>query len=131
MALSSGAWSEGTRAFLPVNTIAQGKVLRPKLSGLALVEAGYSARIYQSLSADVEAAYFFRTDTYTYNDPEIDSGSLSPLLGGEIYGGLTWAPVSDISFSLGGGVFLPRTGNSFAPGTFTRWRVSLETIISF
>jgi hypothetical protein len=131
MALSSGAWNNTVRAFLPINTVAQGKVLRPKISGLALVEAGYTARLHNTLSAEVQAAYFFRTDSHTYNDPEIDMTSLSALLGAEVFGGLTWAPVSDISFSLGGGVFFPQSGKAFAADTAMRWRVSLEAILSF
>ncbi|MDR1352415.1 MAG: hypothetical protein LBK05_03940 [Treponema sp.] len=128
---SSGARNDTVRAFLPINTIAQGKTLRPKLSGLALAEGGYSARILSSLSAEISAAYFFRTDSFTYNDPDLDGASLSPLLGAEIYGGLTWAPVSDISFTLGGGAFFPRSGRAFAEDAPLRWRVSLETILSF
>jgi hypothetical protein len=52
-------------------------------------------------------------------------------LGGEAYAGLTWAPVSDVSFTLGGGAFFPQTGKAFAPDTAVRWRVALETILSF
>jgi hypothetical protein len=130
MALSSGAWNSTARPFLPINTIAQGKVLRPNLSGLALIETGYTTRLHQSFSAEVSAAYFFRTDSRTYSDPDLDGASLSPLLGGEVYGGLTWAPVLDVSFTLGGGVFFPRWGRAFAADTSPRWRVSLETIIS-
>jgi hypothetical protein len=48
-----------------------------------------------------------------------------------MYGGLTWAPVSDIAFTLGGGVFFPQLGNAFAEDASRRWRVSLETILSF
>jgi hypothetical protein len=129
-ALSSGA-DGGVKAFLPVNTIARGKVLRPNLSGLALAEAEYTTRLHASLSAEIAAVYFFRTDSYTYSDPGLDKDSLSPLLGGEIYSGLNWAPVSDIAFTLGGGVFLPQSGAAFAPDTAPRWRVSLETILSF
>jgi hypothetical protein len=57
--------------------------------------------------------------------------SHSPLLGGEVYGGLTWAPVSDIAFTLGGGAFFPQWGKAFNADTSPRWRVSLETILSF
>jgi hypothetical protein len=131
MALSSGAWNDTMRAFLPINTIARGKVLRPTISGLALVETGYTARLHTSLSAEVQGTYYFRTDSRTYSDPEIDKTSLSPLLGAEISGGFTWAPVSDISFTLGGGAFFPQLGKAFAPGAAARWRVSLETILSF
>jgi hypothetical protein len=128
---SSGAWNGRVRAFLPIHTIIQGKTLRPKLSGLAIVKGEYTARIHESLSAEVSAAYFFRTDSSTYNDPGLDGASLSPLLGAEIYGGLTWAPVSDISFILGGGAFFPQLGEAFAADAPLRWRVSLETILSF
>jgi hypothetical protein len=134
MALSSGARDAGgntLRAFLPINTIAQGKVLRPSLSGLALAGGAYTARLGQFLSAEVSGTYFFRTDTRTYSDSGIDKASLSPLLGGEVYGGLTFAPVSDILLTLGGGAFFPQWGKSFAPGASPRWRVSLETILSF
>jgi hypothetical protein len=131
MVLSSGAWNDTVRAFLPINTIAQGKVLRPKVSGLALAELGYTARLHNSLSMEVSAVYLFRTDSHTYSDPDLDGTSLSPLLGGEVYGSLTWAPVSDISFTLSGGAFFPQWGKAFAPGTAARWRVSLETVFSF
>jgi hypothetical protein len=130
-ALSSGAWNKRVRAFLPVTTIARGKALRSKLSGLALAEAGYTVRLHETLSADVDAAYFFRTDARTYNDPELDGTSRSPLLGGEVSASLTWAPVSDISLNLGGGVFFPRMGKSFRADAPARWRLSLETILSF
>jgi hypothetical protein len=130
-AFSSGAWNDTVRAFLPINTIAQGKVLRPKISGLALVELGYTARLHNTFSTEVQAAYFFRTDSHTYNDPGLNGTSLSPLLGGEVYGGLTWVPVSDISFTLGGGAFFPQLGKAFVSDTSPRWRISLETIFSF
>jgi hypothetical protein len=131
MAVSSGSWNDTARAFLPINTIAQGKVLRPNLSGLALVEAGYTARLHTAFSVEAQAAYFFRTDSHTYSDPDLDEISLSPLLGGEVYGGLIWTPVSDLSFTLGAGAFLPQLGKAFADDTSLRWRVSLETILSF
>jgi hypothetical protein len=130
-AFSSGARNGASRAFLPINTIAQGRVLRPRLSGLALTELGYTARLHRSLSAEVSGGYFFRTDSYTYNDPELDGNSLSPLVGGEVFGGLSWAPVSDISFTLGGGAFFPQWGKTFASDAPLRWRISLETIFSF
>jgi hypothetical protein len=128
---SSGSWNDGVKAFLPITTIAQGKVLRPKISGLALAEAAYTRRLHSALSAEVSAAYFFRTDTSTYTDPELDPLSLSPLLGAEACGGLSFAPVSDISFTLGGGIFIPQTGRAFIPDASLRWRVSLGTILSF
>jgi hypothetical protein len=131
MAFSSGTWDDTVRAFLPINTIAQGKALRPNVSGLALAEGAYTVRLGQYFSAEVSAAYFFRTDSHTYSDPDLDGTSLSPLMGGEIYGGLTWAPVSDISLTLGGGAFFPQWGQAFTDDASLRWRVSLEMIFSF
>jgi hypothetical protein len=131
MAFSSGAWNSGVRAFLPINTIAQGKVLRPNISGLGLVEGEYEVRLHPVISAEVSAAYFFRTDSHTYNNPDLDGASRSPLLGGEIYGSLTLAPVSDISFTLGGGAFFPQLGRAFETGASPRGRISLEMILSF
>jgi hypothetical protein len=130
-AFSSGAWNDRMRAFVPINTIAQGKVLRPGISGIALTELQYIARFHTSFSAEISTAYFFRTDSLSYRDPDLDSTSLSPLLGGEVSGGLVWAPVSDISFTLNGGAFFPQWGKAFAADTPVKWRVSLETILSF
>jgi hypothetical protein len=127
---SSGAWNTTVRAFLPIHTIAQGKTLRTKLSGLALVEGEYAVRLHRSLSAEVSAAYFFRTDSSTYDDPNLDGTSLSSLLGAEIYGSLAWTPVSDMSFALGGGAFFPQSGRAFVADAPLRWRISLETILS-
>jgi hypothetical protein len=106
-------------------------VLRPEISGLAFAEGAYMRRLFTTLSAEVSAAYFFRTGTGAYTDPELDTLSSSPLLGAEVYGGLTFAPVSDISFTLGGGVFIPQTGRTIIPDAALRWRVSLGTIFSF
>jgi hypothetical protein len=130
-AVSSGAWADGAKAFLPINTIAQGKVLGPRLSGIAVMEGEYSVRIHPSLSTQISAAYFFRTDTHTYSDSELNPSSLSPLLGGEAYCGFTYAPVSDIRVTLGGGIFLPQLGRAFGAGASPRGRISLEAILSF
>jgi hypothetical protein len=130
-ALSSGARNSTMRAFRPISTIAQGKVLRPNISGLARAEGEYTLRLHNSLSAEVFAAYFFRTDSHTYEDSELDGNSLSPFLGAEFYGSLSWTPVSDLSFALGGGLFVPQWGKAFAADPSLRWRVSLETIFSF
>jgi hypothetical protein len=127
---SSGAWNDGWGGFIPLTAKAQGKILRPMLSGIALVEAAYSARFHQSFSAVISGAYFFRTDKTTYAAPDMDAGSASPLLGGEIYGGLSWAPFSDVLFSLGGGVFLPQTGKVFSHDAQVTYRIELAAGIS-
>jgi hypothetical protein len=128
---SSGRWNDTVKAFLPISSIAQGKVLRPKISGLALVEGTCTVSFHRALSAEFSGAYFFRTDTVTYSDSELDPASLSPLIGPEAAVGLTWVPVSDLSFTLGAGLFFPQLGKSFMPGAALKRRISIGTIFSF
>lgn len=130
-AFSSGAWGDRTGALLPINNIPIGRVLQPVFSGIALVQGLYARRILNSFSVETSAAYFFRTDIKTFFDPDLDQTSLSPLLGGEVSGSFIWAPVSDFSFILEGGAFLPQTGNAFSKDAAVKWQVSLETIFSF
>jgi hypothetical protein len=127
---SSGAWNDRIGVYIPLTAEAQGNVLRPMLSGIALAETAYSARFHRSFSTTVSAAYFFRTDKTTYAASDMDAGSASPFLGGEIYGSLSWAPFSDVLFSLGGGVFLPRTGKVFSDNAKVKYRVELTAGIS-
>jgi hypothetical protein len=128
---ASGAWNGSTGAFLPVTSQAQGKVLRPEFSGVALVQSGYTARLHEALSADLSAAYFFRTDETTYSHSGKEASTRSPLLGGEIYGGVSWTPWSDLSVSAGGGMFFPQWGNYFKDDAGLIYRISLEAVFSF
>jgi hypothetical protein len=127
---SSGAWNDGLGGFIPLTAKAQGRVLRPMLSGIALAETAYTARLHQSFSATISGAYLFRTDKTTYAAPDMDAESSSPLLGGELYGSLSWTPFSDVLVSLGGGVFLPQTGKVFSDDAEVKYRVELAAAIS-
>jgi hypothetical protein len=127
---SSGAWNDVVGSFIPLTAKAQGKVLRPMLSGIALAETAYTVRLHQSFSASISGAYFFRTDKTTCAAPDMNAESASPLLGGELYGALSWEPFSDLLVSLGGGVFLPQTGKVFSPDTGIKYRVELAAGIS-
>ncbi|MDR1288630.1 MAG: hypothetical protein LBK08_13570 [Treponema sp.] len=127
---ASGAWNDRLGSFVPLTAKAQGKVLRPMLSGIALAETAYSVRFHRSFSAAISGAYFFRTDKTTYAAPDMNAGTASPLLGGELYGSLSWAPFSDVLVSLGGGVFLPQTGKVFSPDAPVKYRVELAAGIS-
>jgi hypothetical protein len=127
---SSGSQNETLGVFIPVTAKAQGRILRPMLSGIAFAEAAYTARFHRSFSADLSGAYFFRTDETTYAAAGMDASSSSPLLGAEIYGGISWAPFSDLLFSLGGGIFLPGTGKSFLDDAAIKYRVELTAGIS-
>ncbi|MDR2110831.1 MAG: hypothetical protein LBP32_05935 [Spirochaetaceae bacterium] len=128
---SSGAWNERTGAFLPITSQAQGKVLRPELSGIALIQSSYTARFHEAFSANLSAAYFLRTDETTYSHPGMEASTRSPLLGGEIYGGFIWAPWSDLSVSAGGGVFFPQWGRYFEKDAGLSYRITLEAVFSF
>jgi hypothetical protein len=127
---SSGAWNDGLGVFIPLTAEAQGKVLRPMFSGIAFVETTYTARLHHSFSTTISGAYLFRTDKTTYTTSDMDAGSASPFMGGEIYGGLSWAPFSDVLVSLGGGVFLPQTGKVFSGNAQVRYRAELAAGIS-
>ncbi|MDR1388682.1 MAG: hypothetical protein LBJ31_01715 [Treponema sp.] len=117
--------------FIPLTLQTRGRVLRPEPLGIALLETVYTAGLSSGLSADLCGTYYFRTDRETFQHPGIDSLSRSPLLGGEVYGGLTWMPFSEVLLSAGGGVFLPRTGNVFTSDAALIYRVELGLSISF
>ncbi|MDR1287221.1 MAG: hypothetical protein LBK08_06400 [Treponema sp.] len=128
---SSGRWNGRLGPFTPLTVRTRGKVLQSESSSVALLEAAYTARLHPRFAADLYGAYYFRTDTVTFRHPGIDRSSASPLVGGEVYGGFTWAPFSDVLISAGGGVFLPRTGKAFLGGAAPVYRAVLEAGISF
>jgi hypothetical protein len=130
-----GCWASGegpsTSAYFPVIKEAQGTILRQGFSGLMVLRAGYEARFFPSLSAEAEARYFIRTDSSTFTDPFLKSPGDSYLLGLEASLSLLWAPFSDLSFTLGGGVFFPRTGRAFREDAPLYRRLTLGAIFSF
>jgi hypothetical protein len=125
---SSGRVNDTVLAFTPINAVSQGEVLKARLSGLSMIRGGYAARLFKSLSTDISALYFLRTDLTTFQDHELDSNS-SPFVGAEAYASLSWVPVMDVSFVLGGGAFIP--GPALISESKIRWLVSLGTILSF
>jgi hypothetical protein len=127
---SSGTWNDRVGVFIPLTMQTRGKILRPEFSGVALLEAAYTVRLHPRFAADVSGAYYFRTDTVTFYHPDIDPLSASPLLGGEVYGSLTWMPFSDVVIFAGGGVFFPRTGKAFSDDAGLIYHVSLAASIS-
>jgi hypothetical protein len=123
---SSGAGGEDSPfgAFTPITTKNQGRILKAKFSGLAAVEAGYTARLHRSFSLQVDGLYFFRTDQETYTAWPMEH-SASYLLGGEVYTQFIWSPVSDVQFNLGAGVFIPMPETAEKP----RWQLSLNVVL--
>jgi hypothetical protein len=127
------AWASGegsaTAAFFPVTREPMSFVLKPVLSGIMIIGANYQARVASSLSATLGGSYFLRTDSTTFTAPELEDDSYA--LGAEIGAGVQWVPFSDLSFSLKGGVFLPKTGSAWSDSAPLLWRITLGTIFSF
>jgi len=120
--ITSGSWGEGFSAFTPVSSIAQGAIFQGTLSGLALLSAGYSARLHNTIFAEGILRYFIST----YDDPSA-SGI---FYGGEVWASFVWQPLDDIRLSLGGGVFLPVLGDAF-PDDDLSWKINAVLSLSF
>jgi hypothetical protein len=122
-------WASGngpsTMAYLPVTAEAQGVVFRPSLSGMMILRTNYEARLLPEFSMEIGGRYFVRMDAGG-SGPPVDG--YASQVGGELNASLLWVPFSDVSLSLGGGVFFPRTWKSMSDST-VRW--TLSTIVSF
>lgn len=114
--------------YLSINAVQQGQIFTPRLSGLFVGRAGYTARVNETLSADIQSTAFVRSASGGPADSGIDPSSNSIWLGVEAYASLRWAPVSDVSLSSGLGLFVP--GTAFLPGEPVRWLVSLALVVS-
>jgi hypothetical protein len=114
--------------FLSVNSIPQGKVFTPRLSGLALARVGYNARLVDTLSVDVQSSAFLRSIEGGPSDSGIDPSSDSAWLGAELSASLRWVPLSDVIVSSGLGLFIP--GTAFLPDEPLRYLLSLALVLS-
>ena len=117
----SSAKGDTFSAFLPINTITQGHILRPKLSGIAIFNLEYTVRLHPILSFSFIPAYYINTASQGYNI----FGNQERLLGAEFYGSLAWVPLSDVMINLSGGIFMPS-----APETKNLWQAGLGLILS-
>jgi hypothetical protein len=124
----SGAVNARIGPFIPVSGIAQGTVFTPALPGLMNARAAYTARPDRTLSLSAEAVFFWRTDTETFTDPELDNTSTDRFLGTELRGSLVWALQSALRLSAGGGIFFP--GGALAEDAGIRWKVTAGIIVS-
>jgi hypothetical protein len=127
--MGSGVTQGALGPFTPLSGIAQGMILTPKLPGLILGRLSYTGRFHPTLAIMADLRYYIRIDRESFKDTELDAASRSPLLGGEAYGSLVWAPQSAIRLSAGGGVFLP--GPAFLAGTGARWKANAALTLSF
>lgn len=112
-----GRFSNGTvgdgkavTAFVPINTKSQGYILKGKLSGLSMLQLEYTALLHETVSVSIADSYFVLSDLGTYQGAPY--GRDGHFLGNEIYGFVSWSPLSDIQVRAGGGIFLPSLGNA-------------------
>jgi hypothetical protein len=128
---SSGAAQDGSlKAFLPLSTVYQGEILKAKLSGLSVFSLDYFGRFHKTFSAGFTGSCFLRSDLGTYKGYPVSAGSGDGyVLGTELFGRLSWSPVSDIKINFGGGSFLPSLGNA-AKDTDALWRAEINVILA-
>ena len=127
---SGQAESGVVSAFTPITTLPHGDILEAGISGLSVLTLQYTARLHRTFSAGVSAAHFVRSDRGTFEAyPLAAQSGDNFFLGTEFFGRLLWSPVSDMSFNLGGGVFLPSLGNA-VPDADPRWRVELAVTLA-
>jgi hypothetical protein len=125
---ASGRFGNSVLAeFRPLTSEPQGRVLRAKLSGLTIVETGYTARLMETLSLDLRAAYLFQNDRASYQGTF--ASTTDYFLGGEVFAQLVFSPLSDLQFNLGGGMFFPGLGNT-QPDAKPLGLVSLNIILA-
>ena len=127
------SWASGegpsTAPFFPITREAQSFVLEPRLSGMMILSANYMALFARTLSVELGGKYFLRNDSESFTAPYLEDDSYP--LGLELGGSLQWVPLSDISFTVRGGVFLPSTGSAWADDAPVLWRVTAGLAISF
>jgi len=124
---SDGASDGSFAAFVPITTADQGNILKAKLSGLSIISLDYTARLHESLSLNVSSAYFILNGLTTYSG--LPNGRDGSVLGNEFFGRIIWAPLSDLRFNFGGGIFMPSMGNADKAAS-PLWRVELNAIIA-
>jgi hypothetical protein len=128
---SSGKTQYGSlTAFLPLSTVYQGEILKAKLSGLSVFSLDYLGKFHKTFSAGLNASCFLRSDLGTYNGYPVSAGSGDGyILGTELFGRLSWSPVSDIQINFRGGTFMPSLGNT-AKDAGALWRTEINVIFA-
>jgi len=117
-------------AFIPINTKSVGNVLNAELTGISIFNLNYTARLHRTLSATLSAAHLVRSDLGTYREyPAVEGSDNGYFLGTEFFGRVTWSPVSDLRFELGGGVFTPALGDA-GPDREPMWRLDLSLVFA-
>jgi hypothetical protein len=102
-------------AFLPLTTNAPGQFWKPKISGLTMLSADYTARLFETLSVGFYPAYYI-----------LNGSGSNGRNGGEVFGAAYWSPAPDVSVNLGAGASF---GNVVADEKAS-WRVALNVVLS-
>jgi len=128
---AGGVMGGDTGAFMPLTFQNQSTVLQPRVPGTTMLSLEYAARFHRSFSAVLSSSYFIRNDLETYTGYPVGwtDESDGHFLGNEFFGRLYWSPVSDILFTVGGGLFMPSMGDA-APDAKNLWRIEAGLVIS-
>jgi hypothetical protein len=127
--IAGGRVDDSIGAFVPVSTKVYGGVFQPKLSALSILSLDYTARISQTIGADLSASCFIRNDLGTHTSYPVSADSEGYFLGTEIFARIIWSPVSDLQFNIGGGAFLPAMGDA-GPEEQALWRAEITVILA-
>jgi hypothetical protein len=122
---SGKAESGSMSAFVPINALYHGDILKAEIPGLSMLSLKYLARLHEAYSIGLTASHFVLSDKGSYTAyPLYGEPADNYFLGTEFFGRFIWSPLSDLNLTLGGGIFLPSLGNA-APKADPRWRVEL------
>jgi len=112
--------------FVPVTTKPQGNVLQARLSGISALSFDYAVQPHPTFSAGLTASYFILSDKEVYQVNPVDNSGTA--LGCDLFGRAIWNPLTDLSLTMGAGVFLPSFGN-VNPKADMQWRFELGLVL--
>jgi hypothetical protein len=123
--------------FTPISRPILDNVFSPQLSNLIVVEASFTlkplsnlgAGLPQRLQTILQADAYFRPTTGPISEPGVPSSSTSQYLGTETDLSINFNPLSDLGFSLWGGIFLP--GSAFGSGASVQYKTGLDVSLTF
>jgi hypothetical protein len=116
-------------AFVPVTDKFFGEIFQARMSSLSVLSINYSARFARTVGANITASYFIRHDVVTNIYPFGIGDKDKFLLGSEIFARIVWSPFSDLQLNLGGGTFIPATGNVWRDEKPV-WKIDLSAVLA-
>jgi hypothetical protein len=127
--ISSGSKGTDLRPYFPVTAIQAGEVFTPSITGLYMAKLAYEVTPLNSLYVNITGSYFWRTTDEIIPGTTGVSDSAEHNLGAEFYVRTVWLPLSDLSFSLGGGMFFPN-GPIKDAGMPVMWKAAVTATLS-